>query len=284
MLLTLGRSLTATRPIKSPATIPASPPSLKDQLSSCVFDVDATVADSYSGSGTYWNNICETPADGAAQSAYRYKLGADEGTANGPPVFAGTAGSQSTYFAMDGASCFSLETNTAFVDQLHRTGSILPHAGFIAFRYKHTGDVQTLIATNGTSSASIGFRLMVRGSYPDIHHRQRGDGGASNAYSESTLIDGHDYLVGWSCNADATVTRFWTNSTTSVTRARAFNAGSSAAASLLKIGVAGNAASSGALAAGTRVYAVSLFNAFLGDTEAAQIFSAYSTRHGRSYT
>jgi hypothetical protein len=46
-------------------------------VSSCVFDLDATIAASYSGSGQTWSNLETTPADSEAQTAYDFYLGAD---------------------------------------------------------------------------------------------------------------------------------------------------------------------------------------------------------------
>ncbi len=280
MLMTLGRGLMPARPKKSP---PASAdPSLQGVVPSCVFDLDATMADSYPGSGTTWHNLCTAPADGAAQSAYNVTRGAASGSASFMPSFVGTAGSAGAYFALDGTQCFSLLANTPFLNSLHRTNTSVPQAGFIAFRYIESAVTQHIIATN-FSTTTIGSRLVLPpGNKINLH--QRGDSGNASSISAGALSNGQDCIVGWSCTSDGSAVRFWVNSTYCETISRTPNASTTTTAnSPLRIGTSGNTTSGAALASGTRIYAVSMFNGYLNNTQATKIMAAYKDRHGRSY-
>lgn len=81
-----------------------------------IWDLDATQAASYSGTGSTWNNLITSPDDGQAQSAYNF-------TVEGSPVFTGSAGTSGAYWAMDGTGYFQIAGgNTPTLNQIHQTG------------------------------------------------------------------------------------------------------------------------------------------------------------------
>src|SRR5262245_47416524 len=102
--------------------------------SSTVFDLDATQAASYPGTGTSLLNLEATPADGEAQSAYNYQFG-DGSTSSTYPTFTGSAGSPAAYFAMDGGDYFrGTSTFTQFLKDLHKNSDGASWWAAMAFR------------------------------------------------------------------------------------------------------------------------------------------------------
>lgn len=91
-----------------------------------VLSLDAGNATSYGGSGQVWNNTVVTPADSAAQTDYNFDLGSGTGSSTSDPVFTGSAGSGSAYWAFAGGEYFGMSlgvTSTAFLKALHKTGA-----------------------------------------------------------------------------------------------------------------------------------------------------------------
>jgi len=84
-----------------------------------VFLIDVADSNSYSGSGSTLVNLCTSPADGSAASAYNFTLGAGF-------TFTGVAGDlkRTTYLTHAGAassdSIISVATNTTFIESLHK--------------------------------------------------------------------------------------------------------------------------------------------------------------------
>ncbi len=72
-----------------PPVVGASYNDLSSIVAAACFDLDATIEDSYSGSGDDFKNLVPSPADGAGQTEYDFARAA--GAAG--PVFTGTAGS-----------------------------------------------------------------------------------------------------------------------------------------------------------------------------------------------
>lgn len=66
-----------------------SPPLSSLFPNNSIFDLDATIASSYS-SGQTWKNIIAAPADGAAKNAYDFNLGANATVTTDDPIDAGT--------------------------------------------------------------------------------------------------------------------------------------------------------------------------------------------------
>src|SRR5574343_994393 len=96
--------------------------SLSDVIASAVFDLDATQAASYPGSGTTWSNLVTAPADGSAQTAYDFYRG-DGSTSTTYPTFNGTPGSAAAYWSFDGGDLFDLKSgaNTTFLKNAHKS-------------------------------------------------------------------------------------------------------------------------------------------------------------------
>lgn len=241
-----------------------------DLVSSTVFDIDATVEDSYSGSGTTWANLEATPADSAAQTAYDF-------TNNGF-TFTGSAGDSGAYWLADGTNQFDLGGgNTTFLNNLPKTTggtnfwfAMAFRAGSGTQRMCHTGAVTNVPLLGIFTNASNILNLF-----------QRGDTASSNQSFGSALSAGTDYVVIVSHDSATNNTRYWINTATASNQAQTYNA-TTTAAGAFTIGAESDGGNP--LVNGVRVYAVSMGNAYLDNTGAAAIFSEYEARHGRDYT
>lgn len=241
-----------------------------DLVSSTVFDIDATVSDSYGGSGTTWANLETTPADSAAQSAYDF-------TNNGF-TFTGSAGSAGAYWLADGTNQFDLGGgNTSFLNNLPKTTggtnfwfAMAFRAGSGTQRLCHTGSATNVPLLGVFTNASNIMNLF-----------QRGDTASANTSFGSALSAGTDYVVIVSHDSATNNIRYWINTATASNQAQTYNA-TTTNAGAFTIGAESDGGNP--LVNGVRVYAVSMGNAYLDNTGAAAIFAEYETRHGRDYT
>lgn len=245
---------------------------LGDIISSCVFDVDSTIAASFPGSGQRFYNIEPTPADGSAQGGDDFQLGTTTAPSSTDPVFTGTAGSPSAYFALDSTQVFRVwnNTNTTFMNNLPKTtGGSLPVTFAIAFRAVDAANTKTLIGNSG-SGASPNLRISQNAG--ESVFASISDGTNTSNTTGTALSVGTDYLVIFSIDAAGNVTR-WINGVknaalTFTPPTNTTNGGP------FRIAETGGAA---------RVYAVSMFNTAITDDQAAAIRGMYRIRHGRSY-
>lgn len=249
--------------------VPAYNP-MGDLVSSTVFDLDATVSDSYSGSGTTWANLEATPADSAAQTAYDFS--------NNGFTFTGSAGSAGAYWLADGANQFDLGGgNTTFLNNLPKTTggtnfwfAMAFRAGSVTQRLCHTGAATNVPLLGVFMNASNILNLF-----------QRGDTASANTSFGSALSAGTDYVVIVSHDSASNNIRYWINTATASNQAQTYNA-TTTNAGAFTIGAESDGGNP--LVNGVRVYAVSMGNAYLDNTGAAAIFAEYEARHGRDYT
>jgi len=244
-----------------------------------IFDLDATVTESYGGAGQIWRNLAISPADGSTSFAYNFFLGASATPSTDDPTFTGSAGSSSAYFALDGGDYFNLAANTTFFAGLQRTDLNQPFWFACAFRFKSSGVTQSLIGTSPTT-ADVGFRLLVNTANV-LQFSQRGDTAAILSTSSSTLIDDTDYLVILTSQGNGSNVRFWVNTLTQNDVARTPNTSVTNTSNTVDLAASG--AGAARLANGSRVYAYSGGLQYITSTEAAVIASVYYKRHQRSY-
>lgn len=261
-----------------------SPAPMGDSVASTVFDLDATVATSYGGSGQTWSNYEGTPADSSGQTAYDMYLGATSSATTDDPAFTGTAGSASAYFLIDNADGsndeFSLKGSvTSFIQAMHKQGTGETNWWLaFTFRYKDDGALQYLFGT--TSGGSRPYLEISISNTDKINVRQWPASGSVLITSTGGLTDGNDYLVVVtrdsaaddtliyisSATEESFLTNTWTTNTTNGT-------------DMIFSRIPG----SGYGAVGTRWYGVSGGNAFIGDTEFNAICDEYELRHARTY-
>jgi len=263
MLITLGRGM-------APHHVTNTTKTLAGQLPSCVFDIDATQASSYSGTGQTVMNLAPSPADGAVQAAYNFYLGVDGATGSDDPTFTGTPGTPSAYFAFDGDDTMvPVGGNTAYLNNLPKTtGGGLPVTMALAFRAVDETSLRAYMG--GYVSNQPQVRLLCA-SNEQIRLSQ-GDGSAAANSSTRTLTPGTDYVLIFTLDA-AGNWQSWLNGTkTSGSMSLISNITDSGPFRIMHS--AGN---------GMRLYAASLYNTALNDAQAALLRDIYRARHQRDY-
>lgn len=254
-------------------------------LASAVFDLDATKAASYSGSGTTWANLVTAPADGSAQTAYDFLRG-DGATSTTYPTFNGSAGSAAAYFGFDGGDYFNLKsgTNTAFLNALHKTTGGADFWFLIAWKSPSvTGTIDGFFGNaSGTTTANS---LTARQSTTEkIQLSQRsGAGAASTVNSTAGMTVDTINLAIFSHSKSGNNLRVWINSATA--EDVAFTMGASSgdpATGFFTLGAITSVGTS-PIANDGRVYTFAMGSEYLDNTKAAAIIAALNARHGRTY-
>lgn len=257
---------------------------LGNLVPSCVFDLDATLNDSYPGSGDLWINYEPTPADGSASSAYNFDVGASSGSSSSDPTFTGAAGSPSAYWSMDGGDCFSINGSlTAFLQNMHKSSGGADYWLSFAMRAQTSGTEQILFNSDSGASNRNGPRISIGGGDDQLRLINCGASGFStpNTPSGSVISDNSDYVFIISYIHSTNTFRSWINdvrqsdititpntSTTNPTDTFLFRR------------PAGNDLF---VASGTRIYAAGCGNAAIGNVEAGLIYPEYKFRHERAY-
>lgn len=260
-------------PVRSCIQSPFSLGGLVGLPSSAVFDVDATQAASYGGSGQTWANL-------VADTTHDWRLGASSSPSTDDPTFTGSAGSPSAYFALDGGDWFTLAsgTNTTFIEALHKTTGGTDWWLAIAGQFVSSASIQGFF---GTSNATT-----VRGVYVatnasnQIQTAVRGDTAnvITSAAALPALTNGEDFLYIVSIGSSGV--RQWLDSRTKIEASFTKNTSTGAAGGAVSLGARMGGSR---MVNGTRIYACSMGNAYIDDAQAAQIISTYNARHGRTY-
>lgn len=257
-------------------------PYLDGVLDSVVFDLDATIADSYGGSGVTWANLTATPADGSAQTAYDFFRG-DGSSGTTYPTFNGSAGDPAAYWSFDGNDYFKLKSgiNTAFLNNLHKT------TGGADFWYALTmgavdfsgGNVPLFGTRSTVNNASHGIGYEVQTS-ENIRLAQS-NGSAGSLLNLASIAISGDHLLIVSYSHSTNQTKFWMDSATALTNAQTFVTSISNPGQAAVIGA--YPAASAFLTNGTKIYSAAMGNEYLDDTKAAALIAHLNVRHGRTY-
>lgn len=252
--------------------------SMKDIVSSCCFDLDATISASYSGTGQTWANLVASPNDGANQTDYDFWLGADNTATTNDPTFNGTAGDSGAFWSFDGGDWFTLKSiPTAFNDILKPTGK---STFFVVFKTGSTVGWQAIFDTRHGSNAYNGISIFLNGSNNIYMALSTSAGYAlltssaalsiNTIYSLAVIFDNSSSFsihINNMNTADATV-----STTVGSTATHSFNAG---------IGAYDNGTFP--FYSGTELYGISFFNSALSTTELKAVKNEYSSRHNRTY-
>jgi len=254
-------------------------------VASCCGDLDATISDSYSGSGQSWLNIETTPSDSASQSAYDFHLGAGSGSSTDDPTFTGSAGSQSAYFSLDGGDHFQLKAFSATQAALwmaHRTDSSNPCWVALAFQTP-TGANKGFWGT-GWSTGDIGIYNYADEAGATVYSTATGTSD-SLVITNSSFTGGSPSVQIFSMDCNGTTNNFrnWTNTKTGTTQSKTWQAQTVDPDSNWQIGASDGGTPVGFMLANTRIYACSFGDEFLDDTKAGAIIDEYNLRHNRTY-
>lgn len=255
------------------------PASLARILPSACFDLDATLVESYAGTGQGWSNIVANPADGSLATAYDFYRGNNDTAQSDDPAFTGTAGQQSGYWLLDGGDAFKQIATTTLLANLHKADGD-SFTVIAAFQYQPSSSEQRLFSTQANGSTGPGLTIGIN-STKKLMLRQKGDSGTSVSSLTAVTLANADYLCIVSHDRNANNTRYWINSRTGTTVAHTFLAATGTA---LTPAIGARASFDlDFLTANTRVYSMGFLNAAIDDAAAGLIYNLLNDRHGRVY-
>lgn len=158
-----------------------------------IFQWDANLAASYSGSGQPLLNVIASPYGGDTQASLDWQLGNTAAATTDDPTF--NAGSYPTpsRFTTDGADILSIVASTAFLNTLHRSDTGETFWCVSIFKLGTAG-VAMNVCGNANGSTSPGWRTDI--SSTNILRLIRADGtvNATNQNLHSGLVAGIPYL------------------------------------------------------------------------------------------
>ena len=256
-----------------------------DIVSSCCADLDATISDSYSGTGQTWANIETTPADSAAQTDYDFHLGASGTATTDDPTFTGTAGTSNAYWAMDGGDHFEIKSYTATQSvpyHMHRTDTSKPW-WFAICVYIPAGAKRGFFG-NGYVSGDTGTYLWHDEAggvwYVPCATALDSYNLTSDSITASTptcvIVSGNNSLT-------TNNLKSWHNTKTGTTYSKTWTANTANPSLNFCVGAASTTTAYDQMLNGSRLYAWSCGNEVLDDTKAGLIIDEYNTRHNRTY-
>lgn len=254
-------------------------------VSSCCADLDATVSDSYSGSGQTWANIETTPADSAAQTDYDFWLGATSSATTDDPTFTGSAGSSSAYWAMDGGDHFEMKsfTSTQSVPyNQHRTDTSKPWWYAICV-YIPAGAKRAFFGC-GYQSGHTGSYLW-QDEAGGVWYVPAPTALDSVALTSDSITANTPTCVIVSGDNSLTTNNLksWHNTKTGTTYSKTWTTNTGAPSYGFCVGAATTATAYDQMLNGSRLYAWSCGNELLDDTKAGNIIDEYNLRHNRTY-
>lgn len=253
---------------------------------SAVYQLDATVTGSYSGSGQSWLNMIQSPADGSTQATYDHWLGTTssvEPTLD--PVFVGVAGTSSNYWTMTGTCGFTCKnTQSAFLQNIPLSTAGQDFWLAMAFR-QTTLAANAFIFDTSQNASTPGFRLAINITTGTNTLRLEGSGvSLGSTTSTYTLTAGTDYLFVGTYSHSTNTVNFYLNSRTitenhAYTQSANANKGTVAAA----VGQPNGGAFGGGNGAVGRLYGISMGNTFCSNTDVNNMVTYYNALHGRTY-
>jgi len=253
--------------------------SLQDVIASACCDLDATITDSYT-TGQTWANLVAVPADGAGQTDYDFWLGEDGTTSTDDPTFTGTAGDSAAYFLADGGDFFTIKSNTALINNMHKTTGGSDFWIAMAFYLPTDATLDGMFSSNSSSTTSVGIRSLILSPAQTAFLAQQGDSAQVNAISTNTFTQSSYTIVIFSHSHSTNKTRIWMNSTTNEEFSHTFNTTTSDASDPFRFMFSPNGVEA---ANGFRLVNSSIGNEYLDDTKVAAIVDALNIRHNRTY-
>jgi len=253
-------------------------------LESTVFDVSATIADSFDSAvdSQRWFNIEKTPADSSSQGTYDFFLGVDVNSSTDDPSFNGSAGSAAAFWSFDGGDWFNLENALpTFLKNLHKTTSGEDFWYVATFNRSDTSwQNRGLFGSNKSSDTSNGvFANFDNTEAVNLTQLDNADNGTEVVSDVYSTADGDQIFIVTHDHGTNT-TRFWTDSTSLETRSHTFGT-----TTVDPDGFALAAFSSGGLSltSETQIRSMAMGNAFIGDTEALLIMTHLGLRESKTY-
>lgn len=261
--------------------------SLQDIVASNVFDLDATQSASYGGSGQTWSNLTASPADGANQTDHDYYLGDGSGSDAADPIFTGSAGSQSAYWAFDGGDGFTLTAASVaamvdFYKNLHKSTGGQAHSICFVGRFAATAGVSRALGGTGNATTTGQGMYYFIPSFSTTDKLGLGwyDGTGGNTLINSAVTaDSTDVFVVMTFDPSTGAYKAYVNADAPVTGTATAQVSTTDPTRVMEIMQSGSAN----IASGSRLYACSMYNTVLSNDDVANVKAFYEARHGRSY-
>lgn len=260
----------------------SSGPTNISEIPGACSDYDATISDSYSGSGTSWANLIASPADGANQSDYDL-------TATNGPTFTGTAGDADAYWLLAGDNVsdehflLTAASNPPLYRDLHKTSS--GNAWWIAFAY---ADTQTLNekwwacrnggSTQGWAVEQSGLKVdFIQGNPTNTKTFMNPTDSTSPA--GAVELDNNQWnLLILTGDVDTSTLNWYYNGTKTATT---YNTGATTTDAAGKFALGGDPGANQFF--GGRIKGWAAGNVFLSDSDAADIKTVYESRYGNIF-
>jgi hypothetical protein len=260
--------------------------SLQDEVASTCFHLDATDADSYSGSGQTWANLIDTPADGSGQTAFDVWRGASSSASTDDPTFNGTAGDSAAYWSFDGGDFFRCTLSAAnqpalwknmgksnsdgvfwFAAAIRSGGASATNRLFSTFQSSGNG-----LKAYGSTFTNFGFVIS-----------NAGGGGTNQIVPVTTALSQNtNYLIVCSFDPSSKDLRYAINSKTfSTTNWSGYRTNTTNGTLPMEFDSNGNA--NAPSSSGVRVYAYAGGNSYIDNTALGKIVDFFNAKHGRTY-
>ena len=267
---------------------------LDSVISSTIFEVDATISDSYSGSGYALNNLTASPADGEDQSDYDFYLGTD-GIGGHIPTFTGTPGDSGAYFDYTGANqvvgvlkqFIDSGTSTTFLNSIHKTDQTDLEFWYAMTIYWPAAVTsgQYRICGNMYSTSEIGFCLNYELGNARITLEQASSTVKVDSYA-SGIVQGDAWnLFIYSFQKTSGTTgsaKFYLNGNIVTPSLNTFTTTTETPTKAMTLGSAAGGYSA-ELPVGARVVSCAMGNEFLSDSKMGDLEDYLSAAHSRTY-
>lgn len=249
-------------------------------LASTAFDLDATIAASYT-SGQTWSNYEGSPSTSDAQTDFDAWLGIDGDVDTDDPTLVGDAGAASTYFAHNGSTFNVMKTSTDLLTSMHKTTGGSDFWLAIAWQHVEGGQQFVFNTVDGTTN-NEGLALGIGGNERFFLRQHHGSSPTVTASSTETLVGGVDYLSVITHSHSSDLTDYYINEASVESVAHAFGTTTTDATyEPLRMGT--NGSINQQMHNGTRIYGRYGGNEYVGATKAGIIRTHLVARHGRGY-
>ncbi len=279
MLVRLGHGLSVDG-CSTTSTGGGSSPYLDDVIPSVCGDLDATIADSYSGSGQTWANLIASPADGSAQTDNDFWLGFTGTPSTDDPTFTGTPGDPAAYFNHDGLDYLTTKNLSAALtlSNAHKTDQ----AGtWIAVTYKVAPATSNADSIWGNRVGATDHALQIKQNGSLLQSNGSATAVKSGLFSNMPAATDVIIIVSWDGTATTNNIRAWRNSRTKTESSAAFGATTTAGSNSFSVMASNNG--TGTMNLDTRLYGMAWGNAFIDDADAVAIIDHLNARHERTY-
>jgi hypothetical protein len=245
-----------------------------------IFDLDATLSDSYS-SGQVWHNLVPAPADGSAQTDYDFNLGGTSGSGADDPTFTGTAGDAAAYFALDGGDYFSLAGSIpSFFNTIHQGAD--SHTLIITMNAPISGGSRTGLFSTTNPNSALNVGLNYDTGFSSVFCDQRVLTSDVNNARGGLSGNNVPLLLIISYNAASHLLNIWDNTLTAKTVGLTFAATASGQVGLAPA-IFAQAGGSAKMPSSSKIYGCALLKKAATATDAKQIAKFYNKRHARTY-